>query len=107
MVMERRHAKHLVRVRILLAVAPLAHLVRGRLDQDRQRFGGEDRARDQQQELGLEENRDRPERAADRQRAGIAHNTWAGYALNQRNPSDPPTSAPQKIVSSPAPGRWS
>src|SRR5438046_2670479 len=32
-------------------------------------------------------------------------NTWAGWALNQRNPSDAPASAPQNTVSSPAPGR--
>ena len=32
-------------------------------------------------------------------------NTCAGCALNHRNPSAAPISAPQKIVSSPAPGR--
>src|SRR5437660_1776504 len=36
---------------------------------------------------------------------GSPMNTWAGWALNQRNPSDAPASAPQNTVSSPAPGR--
>src|SRR5881296_1473216 len=31
--------------------------------------------------------------------------TWAGWALNHRNPSAAPASAPQNTVSSPAPGR--
>jgi hypothetical protein len=48
--------------------------------------------------------RDGAERAAERQRPDVAHEDSAGYELYQRKPRLAPTSAPQKIVSSPAGG---
>ena len=104
-VMQRRHAEHLVGVGVLLAPRALVHLYTTGLQHHRHRLGHEHPADDQEQELRLEEDRHGTERATHREAAGVAHEDWAGWALNQRKPRQPPISAAQKMVSSPAPGR--
>src|SRR5690606_412364 len=63
MMMQRRHAED----------APPGHLVRRDLDDDRHRFQYEQAADDGQHQLVLGDDADRAERAADRERAGVAH----------------------------------
>ena len=70
-----------------------------------QRLEHEHAADDHQQQLLLDENGDRAERGAERQRPDVAHEDLGGVRAYQRNPSEAPTSEPQKIVSSAAGGK--
>ena len=50
----------------------------GDLDDDRQRFDDEHAADHHEQDLLLDQQRDRPERASERQRADVAHEDLGG-----------------------------
>jgi hypothetical protein len=56
-------------------------LERGHLDDHRHRFEHEDAADDRQQQFLLDEDRDRAERAAERQRSHIAHEDVGGIGV--------------------------
>ena len=73
MVVERGHAKDLVRVRVLFPISALAPTIHARLHDHRYRFRGKHAARNEQQKLRFEQNRNRTECAANRERAGIPH----------------------------------
>ena len=81
MVVERRHAENFVRVRVLLPVAALAPAIHAGLHDHRDRFRGKDAARDEQQKLRLEQNRDGTQCAADRERTGVAHEDLSGMRI--------------------------
>ena len=71
-----------------------------------ERLEHEDAADDHQQQLLLDQDRDGAERAAERQRADVAHEDLGRDSeLYQRKPRLAPTSAPQKTVSSAAGGK--
>src|SRR3954465_14646707 len=69
-VVQWRHAEHPVSVGVLPSAGALVPLVRAGLDQHGDGFRGEDSADQQQQELRLEQNGHRAERAADGEAAG-------------------------------------
>ncbi len=52
------------------------HLERADLDDDGQRFEHEDAADERQQELLLDQDGDRAQRAAERERADVAHENF-------------------------------
>ena len=63
MMMDRRHLEH----------ALAGQLERGHLHDDAQRLHHEQAADDGEHDLVLDDDRDRPEQAAERQRTGVAH----------------------------------
>src|SRR5687767_12509506 len=71
-VVQRRAQEYPVRARVVEAVLHLAMLEDTPLDDHRGGFRDEDAADDQQQELGLEQDRDDPKRATQGERAGVS-----------------------------------
>src|SRR5688500_13506293 len=73
MVVQRRAQEEPVLLRVLESVPPLPVLEEEPLPKHRDRLDHEDEADEDQQEFRLEQNGDGSERAAERQRTGIAH----------------------------------
>jgi hypothetical protein len=82
-VVDRRHVEH-----------PLAgQLEDADLDDHRDRLDDEQPAEHDEQQLGVGDDGDAGERAADRQRAGVAHEDLGGEAFHHRKPKQAPIAA--------------
>src|SRR6266550_5712867 len=66
---------------VLDSVSSLSILEHESLQDDGEHLGNEHSAHDQEQEFGLEENRDRGQGAAKRQRASVAHEDFGGMRV--------------------------
>src|SRR5262245_33171379 len=80
-VMQRRSSKDAVAAGILSAIPPRAVLEHVPLQEDGQRFGDEHEADEREDELCLQQNGHGAERAAQRERAGVAHEDLRGVRI--------------------------
>src|SRR5262245_11476316 len=78
---KRRALEHPIRFRVLVTVSALAVLEHRALQDHRRGLGDEDAAHNEQQKLGLEEDRHRTERATERKRTGVAHEDLGGVTV--------------------------
>src|SRR5436190_6295621 len=79
---QRRHQKNSAPDPVL---APRIFEI-GRLNQHRARFRHEHAAGDDQEERLMNEDRDDPERAAERKRPGVAHEDFCGMTIEPKKP---------------------